>query len=65
MKVGVEDFLTVRVMRNQNPAIREDYLKSLQAGSISITLIKVYRTSSGMPFSNSFQGSRIEEIPYR
>ena len=61
LKIDVDQYNTVRIMKSQNPGITEEYLRSLQTGAIPIKISKMYATSTGSIFYNSFRGSSIDE----
>lgn len=61
LNIEVYQYQNIRIMKSQNPTIKEDYVKTLQAGSMPIKMKKVYVTSNGTVFFNTFRGNRIEE----
>ena len=61
LKIDVDQYSTVRMMKSQNPEITEEYLRPLQTGAIPIKISKMYATSTGSIFYNSFRGSSVDE----
>ena len=60
-KTGVDQYTNIKIMKIQNPGITEEHLKALQSGAVPVKISKVYKTTSGSVFFNSFRGSMIEE----
>ena len=61
LKIDVDQYSTVRMMKLQNPGITDEHLRSLQTGAIRIKISKMYATSTGSIFFNSSRGSSIDE----
>ena len=63
MKVGVDDFIVIRVMKNNNSSINPEIFHSKRVGQIPVTLSKVKTTASGTKFFNSYFGCTMVENP--
>ena len=63
MKVGVDHFIVIRVMKNNNSSINPEMFHSKRVGKIPVTLSKVKTTASGTKFFNSYFGCAIVENP--
>ena len=63
MKVGVDDFIVIRVMKNNNSSVNPEMFHSKSVGQIPVILLKVKTTASGKKFLNSNFGCTIVENP--
>ena len=63
MKVSVDDFIVIRVMKNNNSSINPEMFHSKRVGRIPVTLSKVKTTASGTKFFNSYFGCTIVGNP--
>ena len=63
MNVGVDDFIVIRVMKNNNSSINPEMFHSKRVGQIPVTLSKVKTAASGTKFVNSYFGCKIVENP--
>ena len=50
VKLKIDEFKTIRIMKSQNPLITEHYLKSLKMGSVPIALKSVYIANNACLF---------------
>ena len=50
MKVGVDDFIVIRVMKNNNSSVNPEMFHSKSMGQIPVILSKVKTTASGKKF---------------
>ena len=63
MKVGIDEFIVIRVTKNNNSSINHETLHSKHVGKTPVTLSKVKTTGSTTNFFNSYLGCTIAENP--
>ena len=63
MKVGIDDFIVIRVTKNNNSSINQEMFHSKHVGQTPVTLSKVKATGSSTNFFNSYLGCTIVENP--